>query len=201
MIAIFTGRPLVHTLSSLKQDHHMLLALTDALDVFANALMRTEEVSPSDVGEFAHAFREFADYVHYEKEEHVLLPFLVRHGFDWNCELLEQIRAEHSRDRYLIDVLHQAGEQQGRLSQHDRRRLAATAATLASVQRGLTMKQDIELLPEVTTALDPQALEELNAELSRFDSQRGGRAVKLRRMIQGLTLRYCPADADPATAS
>lgn len=191
----------MHKLSSLNQDHRMLLALTDALDVFAGELMRTDDVSPSDVGEFAHAFREFADYLHYEKEEHVLLPFLVRHGFDWNCELLEQIRAEHSRDRYLIDVLHQAGEQEGSLSQHDRRRLAATATTLASVQRGLTMKQDIELLPEVTTALEPKALDELNAELSRFDSQRGGRAVKLRRMIQGLTMRYCPPGAEAPTAA
>jgi hemerythrin-like domain-containing protein len=191
----------VHKLSSLNQDHRMLLALSDALDVFAGALIRSDDVSPSDVGEFAHAFREFADYLHYEKEEHVLLPFLVRHGFDWNCELLEQIRAEHSRDRYLIDVLHQAGEQQGCLSQHDRRRLAATATTLASVQRGLTMKQDIELLPEVTTALEPKALDELNAELSRFDSQRGGRTVKLQGMIQGLTLRYCPTDADAPSAA
>lgn len=191
----------MHKLSSLNQDHRMLLALSDALDVFAGALIRSDDVSPSDVGEFAHAFREFADYLHYEKEEHVLLPFLVRHGFDWNCELLEQIRAEHSRDRYLIDVLHQAGEQQGCLSQHDRRRLAATATTLASVQRGLTMKQDIELLPEVTTALEPKALDELNAELSRFDSQRGGRTVKLQGMIQGLTLRYCPTDADAPSAA
>ena len=191
----------MHALFSLHQDHRLLLELTDALDVFALELTRSAAVGPEAVGAFARAFREFADNIHYEKEEQVLLPCLARHGFDFNGALLEQVRDEHCQDRYLIDVLSQAAQRETEFGWDDRRRLSSTAATLARMQRNLLMKQDIELLPEVTTALAPETLEELNAELSRFDSQRGGRAVKLRRMIQGLTLRYCPAGAEPAPSA
>jgi hemerythrin-like domain-containing protein len=178
-------------LFSLHQDHELLLPLSEALDLFARALASSEAaVDPGDLAEFACAFRGFADQLHYEKEEHVLLPFIVRHGFDWNGELLEAVRADHSRDRYLIDVLHQAGQRKGGFSWDDRRRLAATASTLAGVQRGLAMKQEIELFPEISVALDPDALDSLDAELSAFDRHNENSTTELRPLISRLMARY-----------
>lgn len=180
----------MQALSSLHQDHRILLALTDALDIFARAIANRDDVAPAEVGAFAHAFREFADNMHYEKEEQVLLPFLVRHGYDWNRELLEQVRADHCQDRYLIDVLHHAAQRDGSFSKEDRRRVASTAAALAGVQRDLLMKQDIELFPEVVSLLDAAALASLQAELSLFDLHAGTRSARARKLIEGLSARY-----------
>jgi len=180
----------MRALFSLHQDHELLLPLTEALDVFARALAGEDAVDPGDVAEFACAFRGFADHLHYEKEEHVLLPFIVRHGFDWNGELLEAVRADHCRDRYLIDVLCQAAQRKSGLSWDDRRRLSATASTLAEVQRALAMKQEIELFPEISVALDPEALDCLHAELSEFDRHNESAAIELRPLISRLMERY-----------
>lgn len=183
----------MHALASLQQDHRTLFALTDALELFARAIARGAEVDSEDVGMFAYAFRHFADYLHYEKEEHVLLPFLSRHGFDWSGELFEQVRADHSQERHLIDVLHYAAEQQGGLGKDDWRRVASTAAELARVQRGLILKQDIELFPEVTILLAVPSLEQLSGELGLFDVRTSARALELRRMVDELAGRYCPS--------
>jgi hemerythrin-like domain-containing protein len=180
----------MHALFSLQQDHRLLLDLTDALEVFALELERSDAIGPHDVGAFAYAFRAFADEIHYEKEEHVLLPCLARHGFDFNAGLLEQTREDHCRDRYLIDVLSHAAERETAFGEDDRRRLSSTAQTLASVQRNLFMKQDIELFPAVTSSLDRQALEQLFADLSEFDFYRSERSRDVRARIAGLARQY-----------
>jgi len=180
----------MQALASLHQDHRILLALTDALDAFARVVAERDDVSPGEVGAFADAFRDFADNMHYEKEEQVLLPFLVRHGFDYNRELLQQVRSDHCQDRYLIDVLHHSAQRDGCFSREDRRRVASTAAALASVQRDLLMKQDIELFPEVVSLIDGAALSSLQAELSLFDLHASSRSAHARKLIQGLSERY-----------
>lgn len=180
----------MRALFSLQQDHQLLLALTEALDGFSQAMQRAEDINADEVGAFAHAFRGFADYLHYEKEEQVLLPFLVRHGFDWDGELLERVRADHRQDRYLIDVLHHAAERDGSYSNEDRRRLQGTAATLANEQRRLSMQQEIELFPEIASGLDAEALAGLQAELSDFDQHHLSSATALRQLIRRLVDRY-----------
>lgn len=180
----------MHALSSLHQDHRILLILTDALDSFARAIACSEIDDPGELGTFAQAFQEFADHHHYEKDEQVLLPFLARHGFDWNGELFEQVRSEHRRERYLIDVLAHAAQQQGRFGKAERLRVGATAAELAGMQRRLTMKQDIELLPEVLLLLDTSALERLNEELSEFDLRGSRSTVPWRQRVERLALCY-----------
>jgi len=180
----------MHALFSLHQDHRLLLELTDALDVFALELTRSAAVGPEAVGAFARAFREFADNIHYEKEEQVLLPCLARHGFDFNGALLEQVRDEHCQDRYLIDVLSQAAQRETEFGWDDRRRLSSTAATLARMQRNLLMKQDIELFPAVSSSLDRQALEKLFADLSEFDFYQSERSRASKGLIRALSQQY-----------
>lgn len=182
----------MHALRSLHHDHRLLLELTDALEVFAGVLPRSRAVPVADLEAFAYAFREFADNLHYEKEECVLMPFLTRHGYDWNGKLLTQMRDDHNQNRYLIDVLHQAAQRKGVLSREDQRRLVSTASALADVQRKLFAMQDIELFPEVSSSIDGDALAALSADLADFDTHVGPRALQLKRLITGLSLRYSP---------
>jgi hemerythrin-like domain-containing protein len=180
----------MHALSSLQQDHRLLLELTDALEAFARALPHAVTVPLADLEAFAYVFRELADNLHYEKEEHVLMPFLARHGYDWNGELLAKVREDHNQNRYLIDVLYQAAQRTDGFSRDDHRRLASTATALAHLQRGLLQLQDIELFPVVTSSIDAAALAELQAKLSDFDHHGGRRAHGLKQLIGTLSSRY-----------
>lgn len=179
------------TLASLQEDHCLLQELTDALEAFAQVLPRAREVPVADLQAFACAFREFADQLHYEKEEHVLMPFLARHGYDWNGELLARVREDHAQNRYLIDVLHQAAQRDEGFSRDDQRRLASTAWALASLQRKLLQLQDIELFPVVSSSVAKEALGELQARLSDFDYRGDRRSPKLKQLIRSLASRYC----------
>lgn len=180
----------MQALVSLQQDHRLLLELTDALEAFAQALPGADTVPVADLEAFAHAFRELADNLHYEKEEHVLMPFLARHGYDWNGELLAQVREDHNQNRYLIDVLYQAAQLEGGFSRDDQRRIASTAKALARSQRRLLQLQDIELFPAVSSSIDGSALAELHAKLSDFDYQGSQRARGLKQLIGTLSSRY-----------
>jgi hemerythrin-like domain-containing protein len=180
----------MQALFSLQQDHRLLAELTDALEAFASALPGAETVPIADLEGFARAFREFADHLHYEKEEHVLMPFLARHGYDWNGELMAQVRETHTQNRYLIDVLHQAAQRKKGFSRDDHRRLASTAAALVRLQRRLLELQDVELFPVVSSSIAPSALEDLHNKLSDFDYNGGKRARELRQLVATLSSRY-----------
>ena len=178
-------RPLL----SLQLEHRLLFDLTDALDVFAEKLGGNGRVLP-DSKAFAHVFREFVDRIHYEKEEQVLFPFLVRHGFDWNSQELVEMRSQHCHDRHLIEVLEYGAARRCAHSCTSRRSLAATARALAKVQRRLSMSQDIELFPRVVSSLDPEAKAQLGRELARFDRDTEDRALPLANAIRGLITRH-----------
>lgn len=180
----------MQALVSLQEDHRLLLELTDALEAFAHALPCAAAVPVDDLEAFARAFREFADHLHYEKEEHVLMPFLARHGYDWNGALMTHVREQHAQNRYLIDVLHQAAQRVDGFSRDDQRRLASTARALVSLQRRLLELQDIELFPVVSSSITKEALAELQARLSDFDYRGSRRARKLRLLIRTLARRY-----------
>jgi hemerythrin-like domain-containing protein len=180
----------MQALVSLQQDHRLLAELTDALEAFAGALPSAETVPVADLAAFARAFREFADHLHYEKEEHVLMPFLARHGYDWNGDVMVRVREAHSQNRYLIDVLHQAAQRNKGFSRDDHRRLASTAKALVRLQRWLLQLQDVELFPVVSSSIAPSALAELHDKLSDFDYQGGNRTRELRGLVATLSSRY-----------
>lgn len=174
-----------HPLQSLEREHRVVMHLADALDDLACRLARDPQPrAVSEAALLARTFRVFVDGVHYEREEQVLLPFIARHGFDWNGEALASIRSAHRQERYLIAVLGQIAEQPGPHSRDSLRRLAATAAALAEDQRTLAMRQDIELFPEVTTRLDGQAGQRLSEQLSRFDDSLGGVAIESSNLVR-----------------
>jgi hemerythrin-like domain-containing protein len=188
---------MTHPLSSLIREHEAISRLIDALSGYAMHLERTEDGDGRgalDLAAFARVFREFADEVHHDKEENVLIPILARNGFAWEEGVLAEVRQEHEQERYLVDVLCQASERDSTWSLEERRTIAATARELAHFQRGhLTLEND-ELFPEVTRRLSGDVLEQLRAELTRFDSYPRHRAlsVELLSIAEGLVRRYAP---------
>jgi uncharacterized coiled-coil protein SlyX len=59
------------------------------------------------------------------------------------------------------------------------------------------MKQEIELFPEISVALDADALDGLNAELSEFDRHNENSATELRPLISRLMERYNAQSTSP----
>jgi hemerythrin-like domain-containing protein len=187
---------MTHPLSSLIREHEAISRLIEALDGYAACIERTEvgERDATDLAAFARVFREFADEVHHDKEENVLIPILARNGFPWDEGVLADVRQDHEQERYLVDVLCQACERDSTWSVEERRTLAATVRELAHFQRAHLTLENERLFPEVTRRLSGDALERLKVELARFDSYPRHRAlgVELMSIAEGLVRRYAP---------
>jgi hemerythrin-like domain-containing protein len=159
----------MEALASLVREHQFITRLVTALESCAHRVGGGAEVDPADVRGLARALRQYADELHREKEEHVLLPFLARHGFDWDAPLLVQVREEHSRERDLIAALEHAGAGLERWTGEERRHVAAIASSLCELQRRHHQAENAQLFPAIIERLDAQALHGLQGELDRFD--------------------------------
>ena len=185
---------MTHALISLIREHQTITLLVEGLAGFAERLENTvpARTEQNDLDNFARFFREFADEIHHEKEENILLPMLTRHGFCWEEGILAEVRQDHEHERYLIDVLCQAGERDGAWSAEDRRSIAATARALVDFQRAHLARENEDLFPEVTRQLPAAVLAELRDGLARFDEVPRHRTLSLAlsRVAERLARRY-----------
>jgi hemerythrin-like domain-containing protein len=181
-------------LFSLIREHQLIAAVTAALDVYANAVEDDTSVEAEDLARFAKVFNDFADEIHHEKEENILLPLLSRHGFDWEAGILEAVRRDHRQERYLVAVLFQAGAAPASWSREYRRQIAASARALSAFQRNHHQRENEELFPEVLVRLDAEALAQLQSELERFDDNAHHRELRAcaEDLAYDLIRRYRP---------
>jgi hemerythrin-like domain-containing protein len=187
----------MEALSSLVREHHFIARLVAALDSYASLVERGQDVETADLRGFTRALREYADEMHREKEEHVLLPFLVRHGFDWDAPPLSRVCEEHSLERDLIAALDHAGARLERWTDEERRHVAAMAKSLCVLQREHHRTENEQLFPAVGVRLDTAALEQLGGALDRFDERptHVERRTAAREMGDELIARYAALDS------
>lgn len=165
----------MRALESLERDHRLLQGLTDALEVYVAALDAGQPLRAGDLSDLVNAFRTAADYRHFEKVEEVLIPLLVRSGFDFDLARLDDGRHEHERVRYLIEVLHQSAERELNWNLDERQRIARAARHLIEEQRRISARHEVELFPEIVTRLEAPALGQLTEQLCQFDQAKAAR--------------------------
>jgi hemerythrin-like domain-containing protein len=168
----------MRALESLERDHRLLQGLTDALEVYVAALDAGQPLTLGDLSDLVNAFRTVADYRHFEKVEEVVIPLLVRSGFDFDLTRLDDGRHAHERIRYLIEVLHQSAERELCWNLDERQRIARAARHLIEEQRR-TSRQAVELFPEIVTRLEAPVLGQLTEQLCHFDEASAARGPEL----------------------
>jgi hemerythrin-like domain-containing protein len=178
----------MQALSSLIREHQFIAGLVDALEAYADRVQRGEDADVADMSRFASAFTQFADELHHEKEERVLLPFLARSGFDWGAPPLSRVRSEHRHERYLIEVLMYAGQRLEQWTDEERRHVSATARALCEFQRLHHDTENRELFGAITRQLDEPEKARLERELDEFDAVPSHRAQRVAALEIGADL-------------
>jgi hemerythrin-like domain-containing protein len=175
-------------LSSLIREHQYIGRLVDALEAYADRVRCGDDADVADLSRFAAAFTQFADELHHEKEERVLLPFLARSGFDWDAPPLSRVRREHRHERYLIEVLAHAGQRLEQWSDEERRHVSATACALCEFQRRHHETENNDLFGAVARHLDDAGKDRLERELEEFDEAPSHRAQRILALELGAEL-------------
>jgi hemerythrin-like domain-containing protein len=173
------------TLTSLTDEHQMIVELLGAFQTYATRLRSGASVDPADLARFAEIFRELVDYRHHEKEEGILFPCLARNGFEWSSGLLAELHGEHAHLRHLIDVLCQAATRDLPASREQHRQIAEAVAVFVEFKRRHIQKEDSLLMPAIAQRLAPAALQQLAAELRQFDRVAGRRVSSLVSTVGG----------------
>jgi hemerythrin-like domain-containing protein len=182
-------------LSNLAEEHRLIVRVLAALERYATRLEEAQGVQSGDLGQFAKFFTEFAELLHHVKEEDILIPALVRHGFDWDSGPLLHVREDHAQERYLVDVLRQAASQQGEISREDKRHLVASVRAFVEFQRKHVQNEDSLLFPAVIERLSQDDLDQLDAKFADFDRVKFGQSgyATLMQLGEDLATRYPPA--------
>ena len=188
----------VPALQSLRRDHQVLAVLADALDAYSAVLRAGGPLTSGDFTILVCAWRSFGDQRHFEKEEQLVTPLLVRSGLDFGLQVLVEERRAREQLRYLIDVLEHAAHRELQWSGFERSAICASARALTAIHRRSSEEQERELFPEIIT-LEPEALAALNQQLLRFDEADEARRVEdPLRAARELLARYGSATEDAA---
>jgi hemerythrin-like domain-containing protein len=179
-------------IESLIAEHQIIARVAAALETYAGRLRRGEPVDEADLARFAHVFTDFAECIHHEKEENLLLPMLSRQGWSWDSGVLPAIRREHRQEAYLIDVLRQAGERARSWHSEDRRHIAAAALGLVEFQRSHHLLESKDLFPAVELRLNEAQQAELERAFLRFDREHDQRRASALSLAEALIERYAP---------
>jgi hemerythrin-like domain-containing protein len=182
----------MQALDTLGRDHQMLGELAEALGAYVSALEAGQPLRDGDLKELVESLRAVTEYRHFEKEEALLVPTLVRHGFDYNHVLLDGRRREFETQRYLLDVLHQSAERELNWTLDERERIARAARGLVEGLRQLASQEEAELFPEIVARLTPAVLGQLTEQLCQFDEQTAARwpGIDIASLHRSVLARY-----------
>lgn len=179
-------------LASLYREHRVIAATLDALAAYTLCLETGGEACIDDLRAFSQFFTELAELRHHVKEEDILLPQLVRHGFAWDTGPIEKVRSDHDQERYLMRVLQQAGEQELAWTEEDRRHAIASIRAFIEFQRTHMEKEEAILYPAVLERLSSSEQADLARRLDEFDARHFGSSQfeRFERLALELSGRY-----------
>lgn len=190
-------------IETLREEHRLIRHMVGALERYLQRLNSEQQEMRHDLVLLVTFFREFADLVHHEKEEGVLIPELVRSGMSWDQGTIEEIRQEHNHERYLMQALRHASLQSKPWSADDRRHLCDVAGSFIEFMRQHIQKEEASLLPIAEAELSAEARVRLDRKLRQFDEawEKSGEAAVIRNLARELLSRY-PSQhpAEPAAA-
>jgi hemerythrin-like domain-containing protein len=139
----------VDLLDGLADEHRVISRVVDALEGFVERLTRSEPVDAQDFPRFVCFFREFAELVHHDKEEHILFPAMATKGYARDGAPIAFICEQHDEERRIILALQQLAVLAEPLGSSYRDRAIALMRGLIAFERAHMKKENELLYPAV----------------------------------------------------
>lgn len=153
------------------EEHVLILQVIEALDAFVNRLEADSGDYRGELVKLVAFFREFADHLHHEKEESVLLPALVDAGLRWDDGVIAEVRKDHDVERQMLQSLRHGALQSTPWSMMDRQRILDVGRGYVEFMRRHISTENELLRPLIGVTLNDRAYQQLNENLERFDAR------------------------------
>lgn len=182
------------SIQRLFDEHRLIERVVDAMEVFTSEVQTDCEHGRCELMRLVTFFREYADLIHHEKEEELLMPALTEAGIRWDDGILSQIRKDHEFERHLLQTLRHAALQVGEWSQDDCRRVNEISQRFVQFMRGHIAREDNQLMPVLQKKLSGSVREQVEDRLRRFDQKReeSGEVRLLVELGEELAMRHAP---------
>jgi hemerythrin-like domain-containing protein len=155
----------------LGREHAELERVFRALAALLDDLEAGTHVSRSELASVVEYVTLFGDLSHHDKEESLLVPVLIQHGFDWYDGPLARMRRDHRQERYLVRVLSDLASQEKPWSSEDQRHLLGVGREYIAFMRGHMARENADILGPAQERLSKEAKAHLSAEFRRFDAE------------------------------
>ena len=174
----------------LEREHEEVEAVLGVLDELAAQSERSAQVSTSEIQCIVVYLTECGELSHHEKEEAILAPKLVEHGFDWYEGPLAAMRGEHRHEHTFLSVLGHLARQRSPWSLEDGRRFATDARALSLFLRSHMDHERRNLFEQAARALPEQVKTALTQAFDDFDSRQRQELSPTRDRMQALIRKY-----------
>lgn len=174
----------------LQREHLETEAVLCVLDQLAGRAERLQTVDKGEVQTIVSFLTDCGELGHHEKEEAILAPKLVEHGFDWNDGPLAAMRREHRHEHMYLSVLGQCSRQRSSWSAEDGRRFAADARALTQFLRSHMDHERRDLFDQAGRSLPEQAKRGLAKAFADFDRRQSAHSAATRAKMAALIGKY-----------
>lgn len=137
----------------LMDEHRLILGVLDQLNTWACTADGPE--SQPRLAEFCEFLFEFVDPIHHIKEEDLLFPAMVEHGFSKNHGPIAVMLHEHGQGRLLTDSLAELARKPPPWTPQDLTTACAVARDYAELLGQHILKEDRVLYPMAQARLPP----------------------------------------------
>jgi uncharacterized alpha-E superfamily protein/hemerythrin-like domain-containing protein len=155
----------------LEREHHDMAGLLRVIEELSVRAERGELVDRVDLDALMGVLSDWGQLGHHEKEEDVLTPLLVAHGFDWYDGPLASMRREHRQERYLMRALGGLSSQRAPWSAEDRRHFASIAREYVNFLREHMRREERELFARARAVLPPEVKADLWVRFEQLDAE------------------------------
>jgi len=169
--------PVTDAIERLCEEHHAILAVLDAIDAQASAVMKTGSLVLSIWARIVAFLQTYADKCHFFKEEQFLFPLLERRGISRIDRSFSNLHQDHQEGRRLVADMTTAVDGGERL------RLANVARSLTKAMRSHLAIELGVLYPLARRMLTLDDLAQLEAAFDAFDTDGICEYVDLARRV------------------
>jgi uncharacterized alpha-E superfamily protein/hemerythrin-like domain-containing protein len=159
---------------SLGRDHAAVEAVLCLVDELTARAECGADIDHSAVRAIVDFFTDFGVLGHHEKEEAILMPALLRAGFDWQDGPLATMRRDHRQEHYFLRVLTQLSVQRGDWSEEARRQFISLGREFTQFLRAHMRLEQREVFAPSEAKLSPEVKANLTQELRLFDAVNSG---------------------------
>jgi len=166
----------------LYEEHDNILRGLEVLEACAEKLKDGQEVDPVTLEGLIEFFRLYADKTHHGKEEDLLFPAMIEHGFSRESGPIHCMLADHEHNRTLTKEMIQAAAAYRSGEKDAGLRFAGAADQYVQALRDHIQKENLVLFVMADNTLPVQNEPQLLAKFNDVDKNKIGDA-EIRRLL------------------